>query len=55
VSPRNYQPSPEERDEKVNTEKSPEELIREVLKAGPHPDEDEKRTRPKKRARKPEE
>ena len=37
MTPRQYTPTPEERDERVNTEEEPEELIRRVLKAGPHP------------------
>jgi hypothetical protein len=41
--PRKYTPTPEQRDERVNTDVEPEELIRRVLKAGPHPkDDDEK-------------
>lgn len=47
MSPRQYQPTPKERDERVNTEHEPEELIRAVLKAGPHPKEDEKRRIPR--------
>ncbi len=49
---RQYKPTPEERDEKVNTDKKAHELIQAVLKAGPHPtDEDEKRTEKPKRKR----
>ena len=47
MSPRQYEPTPEERDEKVNTEVAAEELIRAILKAGPHPKDDEKRRRDK--------
>lgn len=43
MSPRQYEPTPEERDELVNTDEDAEELIRRVLKAGPHPKDDEKR------------
>ena len=45
MSPRQYQPTPEERDELVNTDDEPDELIRKVLKAGPHPKDDEKKRR----------
>ena len=50
---RQYKPTPEERDEKVNTDKPAKELIQAVLKAGPHPiDEDEKRQeKPKRKPR----
>lgn len=34
---RKYTPTPEQRDERVNTEEPAEKLIRKVLKAGPHP------------------
>lgn len=37
MTPRQYTPTPEERDERVNTKEKPAELIRKVLKAGPHP------------------
>ena len=47
---RQYKPTPEERDEKVNTDKPAKKLIQAVLKAGPHPiDEDEKRQEKPKR------
>lgn len=45
--PRQYTPTPEERDEKVNTDLPADELVRKVMKAGPHPKDDEKK-RPKK-------
>lgn len=49
---RQYKPTPEERDEKVTSDKKPHELIRHVLKAGPHPiDEDEKRQEKPRRKR----
>lgn len=43
MSPRKYTPTPEQRDEKVNTEVDAEKLIKAVLRAGRHPREaDEK-------------
>ena len=47
MTPRQYTPTPEERDERVNTEAKPEELIRKVLKAGPHPKKDSAQDEPK--------
>ena len=50
---RQYKPTKEERDERVNTDKPAHELIQHVLKAGPHPiDKDKKRTERPKRKRK---
>ena len=48
---RKYKPTPEQRDERVNTEEEPEKLIRSVLKAGPHPKDEEapKQTRKKRK------
>ena len=43
--PRQFSPTPEERDERVNTEEDAEELIRKVMKAGPHPKDDERKKR----------
>ena len=49
---RQYKPTPDERDEKVNTDKPAKELIQAVLKAGPHPiDKDKKRQGKPKRKR----
>ncbi len=52
MTPRQYQPTPEERDEKVNTDEKADKLIRAVLKAGPHPKDDKKRRSPAKAKRK---
>ena len=46
MTPRQYDPTPEERDEKVNTnpdDMPAEKLIAKILKAGPHPKDDEER------------
>jgi hypothetical protein len=51
MSPRKYTPSPKQRDERVNTtpdEVEPEELIRRVLRAGPHPEDKKNPTTKKK-------
>jgi hypothetical protein len=43
VTPRQYSPTPEERDERVNTDDPADKLICKLLKAGPHPKDDEKK------------
>jgi hypothetical protein len=43
MTPRQYEPTPEERDEKVNTDLAADKLIQKVMKAGPHPKDDEKK------------
>jgi hypothetical protein len=49
---RQYKPTPEERDKKVNTDKPAKELIRAVLRAGPHPkDEKPEKAKPKRKQR----
>jgi hypothetical protein len=42
MTPRQYSPTPKERDERVNTDEPADKLIRKVLKAGPHPKDKEK-------------
>ena len=51
--PRKHKPTPEQRDERVNTEEPAHKLIQAVLNAGPHPiDEGEKRQEKPQRKRK---